>query len=115
MEGIELTEDKRVMSEAPFDISSYAKTMFQMFGGEETDVSIRFDNDLVGVVYDRFGIDVPVMRVDEDHFICRAKVAVSPHFLSWIISFGDKVKIMSPQSVIDDLYELAAKAKSNYD
>ena len=115
MEGIELTEDKRVTSEEPFDISSYAKTMFQMFGGEETDVSIRFDNDLVGVVYDRFGIDVPVMRVDEDHFVCRAKVAVSPHFLSWIISFGDKVKIMSPQSVIDDLYELAAKAKSNYD
>ena len=115
MEAVEITDENRVLSSAPFDISEYVKTMFRMYSGDETNVSIRFDNDLVGVVYDRFGIDVPVMKDDEDHFICRAKVAVSPHFLSWIISFGDKAKIISPQSVIDELYDLAAKAKQNYD
>lgn len=50
MEMIELTENDRVLSDKTFDLSSYSKTMFQMFGGEETDVSIEFDNDLVGVV-----------------------------------------------------------------
>lgn len=86
-----------------------------MFGGEETDVSILFDNELVGVVYDRFGIDIPIIKSDENHFICHAKVAVSPNFLSWIISFGDRAKIISPERVIDELYQLVSSVKSNYD
>lgn len=115
MERIELTEDDRVLSDTPFDLSSYSKKMFQMFSGEETDVSIMFNNSLVGVVYDRFGIDVPISRADEEHFVCHVKVAVSPHFLSWVISFGNKARIVSPQSVIDELYNLVASVKDNYD
>ena len=106
MESVEITDENRELSSEPFD---------RMYSGDETIVSIRFDNDLVGVVYDRFGIDVPVIKADDRHFICRAKLAVSPHFLSWIMSFGNKAKIISPQSVIDDLCELAAKVKNNYD
>ncbi len=115
MESVEITDENRELSSEPFDVSAYVKTMFRMYSGDETIVSIRFDNDLVGVVYDRFGIDVPVIKADDRHFICRAKLAVSPHFLSWIMSFGNKAKIISPQSVIDDLCELAAKVKNNYD
>ena len=89
--------------------------MFQMFGGEETAVSIRFDNELAGVVFDKFGIDIPVVKADEAHFICRAKVAVSPQFLSWIVSFGDRAKILSPDSVIDELYQLVRNVEKNYD
>ncbi|MBQ9997800.1 MAG: WYL domain-containing protein, partial [Clostridia bacterium] len=43
MENIELMEEDRVLSDKPFDLSHYSKTMFQMFSGEETDVSIEFD------------------------------------------------------------------------
>ena len=106
MEDIELTEESRVLFDKPFDLSQYAKTMFQMFGGEETEVSVMFENELVGVVYDRFGNDVPIIKVDENHFICHVKVAVSPHFLSWIISFGNRAKIVSPDSVAEQLYNL---------
>lgn len=115
MEGIEISETDRVFSSKPFDLSAYAKKMFGMFGGEETDVSIRFDNDLVGVIYDRFGMDIPIIKIDEKHFECSVRVAVSPHFLSWIISFGGKAKIISPQSVIDELYALVKNVKNNYE
>ena len=91
MEGIEKTEAERVLAAAPFDLSSYTKTMFSMYGGEETDVSIEFTNDLVGVLFDRFGTDIPILKKDAEHFTCRVRVAVSPHFLSWIMSFGKKV------------------------
>ncbi len=94
MEGIEVIENERELSEKPFDLSSYAKTMFQMFGGEENNVSIEFENDLVGVIFDRFGTDIPILKTDEKHFICNVKVAVSPHFLSWVMSFGKKAKII---------------------
>ena len=115
MENITITETPRALSEKPFDLSAYSKTMFQMFGGEETDVSIRFDNALVGVVFDRFGTDVPIVKADEDHFICRVKVAVSPHFLSWVMSFGKQAKIVSPDAVAEAMYELAREVCEVYE
>lgn len=115
MEMIELTEDDRVLSDKPFDLSSYAKTMFQMYSGEEADVSIEFENKLVGVVYDRFGTDIPIRKSDKDHFICHVKVAVSPHFLSWIMSFGKQAKIISPNYVIEEMYQLAREVTGIYE
>ncbi len=115
METIELSNEDRVLSDKPFDLSTYSKTMFQMFNGEETDVSIQFENELVGVIYDRFGMDIPIVKTDETHFICRVKVAVSPHFLSWIISFGNRAKIVSPDWVQDQLYELILEVQRQYE
>lgn len=115
MESIEITEEDRVLSEEPFDLSAYSKTTFAMFGGEETEVSIKFENDLVGVVFDRFGTDVRIVKADEDHFICTVKVAVSPHFLSWIVSFGRRAKIMSPDYVVDEMYALIRETLENYE
>ena len=115
MENIEITEEDRVLSEEPFDLSAYSKTTFAMFGGEETEVSIKFENDLVGVVFDRFGTDVRIVKADEEHFICTVKVAVSPHFLSWIVSFGRRAKIMSPDYVVDEMYALIRESLENYE
>lgn len=115
MESIEITEDKRVLSDEPFDLSAYSKTMFAMFGGEETEVSIKFKNELVGVVFDRFGTDVRIIKADEENFICTVKVAVSPHFLSWIFSFGKRAKILSPDYVVEDMYALIREAYDNYE
>ena len=115
MEDIELSEDARVLSEKPFDLSIYSKSMFQMYSGEETDVTIQFENELVGVVYDRFGVNVPIIKTDETHFICNVKVAVSPHFLSWIISFGNRAKIISPDYVQEQLYELIREVQEQYE
>lgn len=115
MEKIEIAEGDRVLSDEPFDLSEYSKTMFQMFNGEEADVSIEFENKLVGVVFDRFGADVPIVKSDEEHFICHVKVAVSPHFLSWVMSFGKKAKIISPAHVVEEMYTLARDIASIYE
>ncbi len=115
MEKIELTENNRVLADKPFDLSEYSKTMFQMFNGEETDVSIEFENKLVGVVFDRFGADVPIIKSDEEHFICHVKVAVSPIFLSWVMSFGKRAKILSPEHIVEEMYKLARDIAEIYE
>ena len=117
MGTIEMTGEKRQGAEsfARFDIAEYTNKMFGMFGGEETTVSIKFENELVGVVLDRFGSDVRIVKSDEKHFICSVNVAVSPHFLSWIMSFGKRAKIISPDSVVDEMYEMILEIKDNYD
>ena len=114
MESIELTENDRILGDKDFNISDYSKKMFQMYGGEETDVAVEFTNDLVGVVYDKFGMNIPVVKSDDEHFICHIKVAVSPQFLSWIVSFGDRARIISPDKVVKELYDLVDKIKNIY-
>lgn len=114
MEYIEITEDERILPNKKFDLSSYAKSRFQMFGGEEVTVSIEFDNDLVGVIFDRFGYEVPMIKKSDNRFVCMPTVAISPHFLSWVMSFGTKAKILSPQSVIDDMLNLANSITEMY-
>ena len=107
MDSLEITENTRVMPDKEFDLSVYAKSVFSMFGGEETSVSIELENELVGVIFDKFGADVPVVKSDENHFICKVKVAVSPHFLTWIMSFGNRAKIISPDNVIEEMKKLS--------
>ena len=89
--------------------------LYYVILGEETDVSIEFDNDLVGVIFDRFGTDISIRKKDETHFICHVKVAVSPHFLSWIMSFGKKTKIVSPDYVVEKMYNFAKDIAGIYE
>ena len=103
------------MPKGEFDLSAYSKSVFSMFNGEETEVVVRFDDKLVGVVFDRFGTDIPLIKTDEGYFTCRLKVAVSRQFLSWIVSFGKEAKILSPQSVADELRILVASITEMYE
>lgn len=92
----------------------YVEGKLEGFCGEETAVEILFENKLVGVIYDRFGTDVTIRKHDENHFVCRVKVAVSPHFLSWIMSFGNRAKILSPDFVIDEMIKMAEEVVEVY-
>ena len=115
MENIEITDDERVLNDKPFDLSEYSKATFGMYGGEETNVTIKFDNELVGVVLDRFGTDVRISKEDENHFVCRVKVAVSPQFFAWIFSFGSRAEIISPDPVIDEMKKMISDVMLKYD
>jgi len=76
-----------------------------MFSGEEEIVKLQFDNSLVNVVIDRFGNDITIEKVNEANFAIRVNVAVSSAFMAWIFQFGEKVKILYPESVIDKYKE----------
>jgi len=115
MEDIEIDGENRQMPEKTFDLSEYSKRMFSMFGGEETEVAIRFENSLAGVVFDRFGMDVPITEKGENTFVCRVKVAVSDQFVAWVMSFGNRAKILSPDSVLNHVKTLLKECREIYE
>lgn len=115
MDSIDILDDSRVMPPEKFDLSKYAKSVFSMYGGEETEVTIQFENGLVGVVFDRFGTEIPISKKDETHFTFTVKVAVSPHFLTWIMSFGKRAKILSPSYMAEEMRKLASEVKEIYE
>ena len=72
-----------------------------MFGGDETGVTLEADNSMVNVIIDRFGKDIVISSVDEDHFRTTVNVSLSSQFLGWIMGLGGKVKITGPSEVVD--------------
>lgn len=92
----------------------HANRLFQMYSGETADVKLRFDRSLVNVVIDRFGRDILLIPDGDKHFVFTVNVAVSPMFLSWVIGFGSKAKILYPQSVIDACKAMCREAMAQY-
>ena len=95
--------------------SAYGRNVFGMFGRETTTVRMRFHKSLVGVVIDRFGHDTMIIPDGEEHFIFSMDIAVSPLFLGWLAGFGNRAKILSPQSVIDQYLALCGPSIKQYD
>lgn len=96
-----------------FDFASYEKKLFGMFNGREERVTVRCADEVAGVFFDRFGSDL-VTRTTPGGFETTLSVVVSPLFYSWLMGFGNKVKILSPQSVQDDFCKLARSVLENY-
>lgn len=92
----------------------HANRLFQMYSGETATVKLRFHRSLVNVVIDRFGRDTLLIPDGDEHFVFTVNVAVSPMFLSWIIGFGAKARILYPQSVIDACKAMCSEAMSQY-
>lgn len=97
-----------------FDPASYTKQVFGMYGGEPVSVTLEASADMAGVIIDRFGTDIPITKIDEDHFRCRVDVAVSNQFLGWIAGLGGKVKITGPGEVIEEMRELLKTLSEQY-
>ena len=96
-------------------LAEHAGTLFQMYTGEPVEVKLQFHRSLANVVIDRFGRDVMLIPHGEEHFVFTAKVAVSPMFLSWVLGFGDKAKVLYPQSVVDACRQLCRQVLSQYE
>lgn len=103
MTDITILDEERILPDKSFDPAEYSKKIFGMFGGEETAVEVKFENSLAGVVIDRFGSEAVMLKADENHFIARIKVAVSPQFFGWLAGLGTKAEVVSPQNVRDDM------------
>jgi len=92
----------------------HANRLFQMFAGDEVTVKMRFHRELINVVVDRFGKDTMLIPDGDDHFTFTVSVAVSPMFLSWVIGFGGKAKVLYPDSVAEACKDLCRQALSQY-
>lgn len=97
-----------------FDIGLYTQRTFGMFAGQEELVHLRCQEELAGVILDRFGHEVAFTNVRDGFFEVRVKVQVSPLFLSWLLNFAGKITVLGPDSVPDKLVELAQGVLSTY-
>ena len=97
-----LTDLRREGEEAlkGLNLENYQRYTFNMYGGETKEVTLRFRNNMMNTVIDKFGRQNYAIPVDKDHFEVTVTVAVSPQFYGWVFGLKNYVTIVSPPDVV---------------
>lgn len=114
-----LDEEIRPISEVSeyedsFDSADYTSKMFNMFSGTTGEVKLLCNLELREEIMDRFGAKIPLTAVDVNHFETTINVAVSEGLISWIMNFGDEIKVLEPKSLADAVKDRAIKISKLY-
>lgn len=91
------------------EIGPYTEQVFKMYAGEAVDIVIEFNDNLIGVVFDKFGENTKMIRSGEHKCVATVKVQISPVFWGWLFQFAGEMKLLSPDHLIDE-YKARAKA-----
>ena len=77
---------------------------------------MQFITPLLDTVVERFGTgrDVQYFAKGDQHFTVTADVKVTDQYFGWILGFGRKAVILSPQNVVDRFTEYLDKIISMY-
>ena len=96
MESVSILDDSVVPKPDNFNVAEYLNSSFSMFSGESTDVKLRFTNDLINPVLDRFGKDITIIPDGDESFTVHVNVKAEAPFYAWLFMFGRKAEIIEP-------------------
>lgn len=91
-------------------IAAFTEQTFKMYGGETERIKLQFANHLIGTIYDKFGEDTKMERVDADSCSAVVDVQISPTFWGWVFQFAGELQIVEPQELIDTYRALLSDA-----
>ena len=117
MKKVERTGEPREGSQAflAIDLKNYTRRVFSMYGGHTEHVRLRFVNSLLDTAIERFGTsDVSYAKTDDKHFTVAAEVEISDQFFGWLLGFGKRVKILSPQPIVEEFAAYLDKIREMY-
>ena len=114
MTDVQVEPDKRQALGEDLDPAAYCQSVFGMYTGEDSRVTVRFTADLIGVVVDRFGKDVPIVIESDDCFVANLKASISPVFFSWILQFGNRAQILAPAKVREQMLAFIRETLEKY-
>lgn len=108
-------DEKRI--EPTKEQQEFAKNLrstFDMYAGEAVNVTFEVCETLIDTMIDRFGMKIIFTPVTdkEGFYKFSAEVQISPTFWGWLFSFGEKLRISSPDYVRE---QAKKEAKKLYD
>lgn len=110
--NLEITEER--FQRERFDFKSYIGKTFNMFAGDEMRIRIQFCMSIVPHIIDRFGKDVNMRKIDDDWFEISTRVKISTGLVSWILSWGRQARVISPNSLVEEIKEEVEKMNNYY-
>ena len=123
MKKVEITsESSRDFSEVSpygkfFDSADYSGKLFNMFSGDTRKLVLRCKDSILEEMIDRFGDECKIRKSvadKQEQFTLETKCVYSEGLVSWLMQFGDKVQVISPESLRDDIVEKAESIRRIY-
>ena len=116
MEQVEVEESDITVSNCTmnFNLADYREQAFKMYVGPVREVTLQFDFALINAIYDKFGEDTQIIKIENDRYQTSVKVQTSPAFYGWCLIYQDKLQIVSPQEVIDEYCVILNDTLSHY-
>lgn len=87
--------------EERFDIADYVSKTFNMYGGEQMEIELSCDLNILEQVIDRFGADIHIIGVENGKFGFRTKALISKGLVGWIMQFCGEIEVVRPQVLRD--------------
>ena len=110
----EKSEDIKYVTDGKFSLADYTKKVFNMYKGKTETVSFLCDESIISVVIDKFGENIHLRKESEREYAVTIKADVSPTFYSWIFMLGNKIKIVSPEYVVEEYKKILRENIDNY-
>lgn len=100
--------DSKFQPMPDFDVAAYTNKMVDMFAAEHAEqVKLLCSNELMRVIIDHYGEDIEISPYEDTHFTVIIEVNPSGTFYGWIFKFMGKIRILSPQSCVDKMQDIA--------
>lgn len=87
-----------------FDTADYLNRSFRMYPGEPEQISLQCSSELLEDMLDRFDSEDFTISKEGEDFILHSRVYLSDGLLKWLLQFGAKVRVLSPQSLIERMH-----------
>lgn len=82
-----------------FNTADYTDKVFNMFSGEEKEIVLDCSTEILEQVIDRFSDRIFIRSAGDNRFVFSHKAYVSDGLVTWIMQFGDKMRVKSPESL----------------
>ena len=97
-----------------FDTADYSKKHLSMFSGDIKPIELICNNSMIEDFIDKFGEKCFMKPFDENHFLAKTDVAVTDGLASWVMQYGDKVKVKSPKELKNMIIDKSKSILSLY-
>ncbi len=116
MLNLEICDETRAGEQefSDFNVAEYSEKLFAMFDGTEEKVTLQADESMVSILFDRFGMNIPIKKLGDGRIETTVDVLISDHFITWVLALGNSVKITAPDNVVGRVRVLLAERTKLY-
>lgn len=107
----DILEDAATPAPESLNLAEYSREIFRMYDTEKAvEVTLLCENGLMKHLIDHFGLETETEIADDMHFRARVRVCPSPTFYRWVFGWCGRMKIESPENVLEEYRIMARKA-----
>lgn len=101
--------------ETVFDSADYMNKVFNMFSGEPVKCELLFDGSIVEEIIDRFGENIALRKAKNGWVCLREEMCINDGLVSWIMQFGEKIRVASPEDLAERVRRKAEQILELYE